>query len=177
MTALHASQEKLHKTCSDVVTVHNLCGYAISMYLPIHTEAPVFISISREKPGILGNDQRIPPSYTQVELNFLKPEALSEVWWVIYFLSLHRTNLRFGLCLPKTRNRGAVAGWLVWPCIWDVACIMFHIKAIKMNQTLAAIPELPQAQAVAQGSTYPRQASPGLGNASAQAGARTWLQH
>lgn len=54
---------------------------------------------------------------------------------------------------------------------------MFHIKAIKMNQTLAAIPELPQAQAVAQGSAYPRQASPGLGNASAQAGARTWLQH
>lgn len=67
--------------------------------------------------------------------------------------------------------------WLVWPCVWDVACIMFHIKAIKMNQTLAAIPELPQAQAVAQGSAYPRQASPGLGNASAQAGARTWLQH
>lgn len=146
MTALHATQERLHKTCLDVVTVHNLCGYAISTYLLIRTEAPVFTSISRENPAILGNDQ-IPPSYTQLELNFLKPEALSEVWWVIYFLSLHRTNLWFGLHLPKTRNGGAVAGWLVWPCIWDVACIMFHIKAIKMNETLAGIPKLPQAQA------------------------------
>lgn len=35
------------------------------------------------------------------------------VWKESFLLSLHKTNLWFGLCLPKRINGGAVAGWLV----------------------------------------------------------------